>query len=201
MSHDKNIRAYNNKAARYEQTLDGKFTEKFKQRLVVAMTVNNGDHVLDVGCGTGSLLGKIAEMTEIVGYGTDISPQMVAVATEAHPSFVFKTASCEALPFEDESMDVVTVCCAYHHFPDVNTFAQDAARVLKPGGRLYIADILLPPGIRHIVNIFLPLSRDGDVKFYAPKAITRTVMAHGFSIVKHLRKRHIQILECIKRQA
>ena len=191
---EKNITAYNAKAANYDNTIDGKFTAKFKGLLVAHMQVNEGNRVLDVGCGNGTLLRKIARTRPVKGFGADLSPQMITVAGERYPEFEFTVAGCESLPFEESSMDIITVCCAYHHFPDTDAFALEASRILRPGESLYIADVYLPPVVRQIANVFLPLSKDGDVRFYSREEISRTFSRVGLELVSVVRKGYIQIL-------
>ena len=191
---EKNIRAYDKKADNYDSSLDGKFTEKFKTLLLNSITVKDGDSVLDVGCGNGTLLSRIAKLKSIRGFGTDISPQMIKNAIARHPEFQFAVSNCEKIPFDDGSMDIVSVCAAYHHFPNVNAFALEAKRLLKKGGSLYIAEVHLPPVIRHAANIFLPLSKDGDVKFYSVKEIVSAFSNVGFRFVRATVKGHIQII-------
>ena len=189
-THEKNISAYNKKADDYNNTFDGVFTEKFKKFLLSVVDVKDGDAVLDVACGNGTLLSRFSR--EINGYGADISPQMIKNASANFPQFKFAVAGCEKIPFDDASMDVITVCSSYHHFPDVNAFAAEAKRLLKPLGSLYIAEIFLPPVIRHIANIFVPLSKDGDVKIYSKKEIAKTFSS--FEFISARKKGHMQII-------
>jgi len=193
---EKNIKAYNEKADNYDNTHDGKFTEKFKKLLLESISVSDGDSVLDVGCGNGTLLSRIATQKSIQGFGTDISSQMVKNAASRYPNLEFAVSDCEKIPFGDNSMNVITVCAAYHHFPKVDAFAVEATRLLTNGGSLYIAEIYLPPVIRHIANIFLPFSRDGDVKFYSPNEIAYTF--REFNLVRTTIKGHIQIIHLQK---
>jgi ubiquinone/menaquinone biosynthesis C-methylase UbiE len=191
MSIDKNIRAYDKKAGNYDDTLDGKFTGKFKDLLLANMAIKDNDAVLDVGCGNGTLLSKIDKA--INGFGVDVSPQMIKNASVRHPEFEFIVSGCEKIPISDNSMDIITVCAAYHHFPDVSAFADEAERLIKQGGNLYIAEVYLPLIIRHAANIFLPFSKDGDVKFYSCREIADAFS--GFSLVKTVRKGYIQIIQ------
>ena len=190
----KSIRAYDRKADSYDNTFDGKFTEKFKNFLLQTLAAEDGDCVLDVGCGNGTLLSRIAKLKSIQGFGTDISPQMIKNAAAHYPEFKFAVSGCESIPFDDSSMDVITTCAAYHHFPDVGAFANEVKRLLKQDGNLYIAEIYLPPAIRQFCNIFLPLSKDGDVKFYSSKEIGQTFSQVGFAPVKTVTRGHIQIV-------
>ena len=182
-------------ADNYDSTLDGKFTEKFKELLLTNMSINNNDSILDIGCGNGTLLSKMAKIKMINGFGTDISPQMIKVAKIRHPELNFIVSGCEEISFSDNSIDIITVCAAYHHFPDVNAFALEAKRLLRPNGSLYIAEIYLPAIIRHIANIALPFSKHGDVKFYSHKEIVNIFSHVNFSLVKVVKKKHIQIVQ------
>jgi len=134
----KNIKAYDKKAGNYDNTHDGKFTEKFKRILLNSVSVNDGDFVLDVGCGNGTLLSRMAMLKPINGFGTDISPKMIKNATSRYPNLKFAASDCIEIPFDDNSMDIITVCAAYHHFPNVNAFAVEAKRLLKKSGSIYI---------------------------------------------------------------
>ena len=64
------------------------------------------------------------------------------------PDYQFVSGDSAFLPYVDESMDVVMACMAYHHFPDQEQFRNEAMRVLKPGGSLYISDPRFPLIVR-----------------------------------------------------
>ena len=191
---EKSRTAYNKKADDYDNTHDGRFTQEFKRLLVSEITLKTNADVLDVACGNGSLLAALNRKTSINGFGIDISDRMVENAIKSNPGMTFQMAGCEAIPFGDVSMDVMTVCAAYHHFPDVTAFAKEARRILRAGGTLYIADVHLPAFLRVIVNPFVPISRAGDVRFYSPKEIMKTFKAVGFEVISTKIHRHIQIV-------
>ncbi len=92
---------------------------------------------------------------------------------------LFKVAGCENIPLENNSIDIMTVCAAFHHLPDVNAFAKEAARVVKPYGSLYIAKVYLTTLLHVICNPFIPLSEEGDVKFYSSKEIQQIFEVYG----------------------
>ena len=125
--------------------------------------IKTGDHVLDVGCGTGevTLLAK-RRAREGKVYGIDPSPEMIAVArrkaANKNLDIDFRLDVIEALPFPDASLDVVTSSLMMHHLPQelkVRGLAE-IYRVLKPGGRLLIADFMRPTGsfLNHLFIAF-----------------------------------------------
>ena len=191
---EKNINAYDKKADNYDNSFEGKFTEKFKTLLLNNLALEDGDCVLDVACGTGMLLSRVAERKSIQGFGVDISSQMIKNAASRYPNLSFAVSDCEKIPFDDASMDIITVCAAYHHFPNVNAFALEAKRLLKKNGSIYIADVYLPSGIRHIANIFLPRSKDGDVKFHSQKEIAETFSNVGFRHIRTIISGQVQMI-------
>ncbi|MGL5435480.1 MAG: class I SAM-dependent methyltransferase [Lachnospiraceae bacterium] len=190
--------AYNKKAERFNNTLEGKVTRKFHASLIANMALKDSDVVLDVACGTGTLLSAMAKEKDINGYGIDLSDQMIKVAAKDNPSMEFYTSDCEHLPFEDCAFDMITVCTGYHHFPDVSAFANESYRVLKDSGSIYIAEIRLPPIVRQICNLFMPLSKAGDIKIYSDTEITSVLIAAKFQSVKVSKKGFMQILQLKK---
>jgi ubiquinone/menaquinone biosynthesis C-methylase UbiE len=191
--------AYNKKADDYENTYDGRVTQRFKLLLAEHIDLQANQSVLDVACGTGSLLALLNKKKPIKGYGIDLADRMVKNAAANNPNMEFYVAGCEAIPFPDASMDIITVCSSYHHFPDVKAFASEARRVLRPNGKLYIADMYLPALLRVIVNPFVPLSSAGDVRFYSPKEILRNFESFGFEKAGDVKIHgHIQIVSMKK---
>lgn len=66
------------------------------------------------------------------------------IATQGGDTLRYAGADAENLPFADNTFDLVACRVAAHHFPDAYRFMLEAARVLKPGGRVVIHDHLLP---------------------------------------------------------
>jgi ubiquinone/menaquinone biosynthesis C-methylase UbiE len=103
--------------------------------------------LLDVGCGTGTLLAVLSGdrlATKLVGL--DYAPAMVERA-QAKLDSAQSTAEraavqgdAEQLPFEPESFDVVTCCNSFHHYPHQADAIKGFLRVLKPGGMLLLLD-------------------------------------------------------------
>jgi ubiquinone/menaquinone biosynthesis C-methylase UbiE len=100
--------------------------------------------VLDVACGTGEferLLLTENPTQQIIG--VDISEKMLLVAQQKlqmYPHVSFQTANASALPFENNSFDVVLSANAFHYFDDPNAALVEIKRILKPDGTVIILD-------------------------------------------------------------
>lgn len=116
-------------------------------------------HVLDVATGAGHTALAFAPHVARVT-ATDVTPQMLektAVLAQQRniQNLTTQEADAEALPFPDAWFDCVTCRIAPHHFPHIEQFVQEAARVLKPGGLLAVVDNVVPDGAAgEYVNAF-----------------------------------------------
>ncbi len=134
--------------------------------------LNPGEHVLDVGCGTGVLTRLAAETVGLTGrvIGIDPGPKMIGIARKnaalEKSGAEFKLAAIENLPFEDNSFDCVLSSFMIHHLPpDLKLKGlTEVYRVLKPGGRLLVVDINRPTNILWWVVVwpllFLSFTKD-----------------------------------------
>ena len=122
--------------------------QAFREKLLQLGRIKDGERILDVGCGTGTL--AIAAKRHVgqtgVVYGVDASPEMLARAEKkarrARVEVLFRSGLAEALPFEDSFFDAALSTVMLHHLP-VKTRRQCAVeirRVLKPGGRVLAVD-------------------------------------------------------------
>jgi demethylmenaquinone methyltransferase/2-methoxy-6-polyprenyl-1,4-benzoquinol methylase/phosphoethanolamine N-methyltransferase len=111
--------------------------------------IKDGEQVLDVGCGTGTLSIAAKRAVGPTGevHGIDPSVEMISVArgkaAKARVDAQFHTAVIEKLPFPDGHFDLVLSSLMLHHLPvDVKRsgFAE-VSRVLKPGGRFLAVDL------------------------------------------------------------
>ena len=170
---------FGKRAAAYDGGIEGRGSRKFYNLLFREVELRPGAVVLDVGCGTGALLKNFSGVCEINGYGIDIAEKMIEEAKKKCPQMDFQIARCDNLPFADNTFDVVTACMAYHHYDNKEGFAKEAARVLKPGGVLYIADPRFPWLIRKTINSILRLIRIVG-EFYTPKETEARFTSAGF---------------------
>lgn len=90
--------------------------------------------VLELGAGTGKLTRQLVDAGHAV-FATDADEAMLEVLRERVPEVSAKTATAEAIPANDRSVDVVVVAQAFHWF-DHEVALKEIARILKPGGHL-----------------------------------------------------------------
>ncbi|MCF4113233.1 methyltransferase domain-containing protein [Dethiosulfovibrio acidaminovorans] len=113
-------------------------------------SIDEGDSVLDIGCGAGvdTIIAAMMTGSKGLSVGIDMVPEMLSKArsnlelTEMK-NVSFQQASGESLPFEDDSFDVVISNGVVNLIPDKASAMVEVFRVLRPGGRLMIADQLM----------------------------------------------------------
>jgi SAM-dependent methyltransferase len=133
-------------AAEYDESLPAHVVEHYLAKRVAfvsaACSRPEYSRVLDVGCGTGVLAGRLAGR----GYevtGLDPSEGMLEVLRSEHSDVTAIRGSGDELPFEDASFDVVVTVAALHHIADadaVRATLAEMARVTRPGGRIVVWD-------------------------------------------------------------
>jgi len=106
------------------------------------------DLCLDIACGPGHTAFRLAARARQV-FAADIAPGMLAAARRLAAergldNLAVLSADAGALPFADDSLDLVTCRIAPHHFRDVPRFLRETAHILKPQGRFVLEDSLAP---------------------------------------------------------
>jgi ubiquinone/menaquinone biosynthesis C-methylase UbiE len=113
--------------------------------LIEAATLQAGQQVLDVACGTGVVTRLAAQQVQATGQvtGLDINPGMLAVARAlpqpAGAPITWQEGSALALPFPDATFDAVLCQQGLQFFPDRPLAVREMHRVLKPGGRVALS--------------------------------------------------------------
>ena len=150
----------------YERTAGLHFLGQRKRnysRLVALAGVSTGQRILDIGCGTGYLSRRAAHVTGPTGavLGVDPSAPMVEYARRVSPAWCsYQIAPGDQVDAPDGSFDAALSSLAIHHIPVERRGATLAEmfRLLRPGGRLVIAEFRPPrnPLGRRVVGLFMP---------------------------------------------
>ena len=165
--------AFNQQAATYDKDIKGQHARSLYTVLLEKLSPIPFQSALDLGCGTGEMLKLILQ--EDVGkelYGIDLSEKMLHVAKSKLPEQVkLLLGDSEALPFPDNTFDVVYCNDSFHHYPAPMNVLREVHRVLKPGGTFLMGDCWQPLVGRIIMNFYMRHSKEGDVKIYSEAEI------------------------------
>ncbi|WP_329026983.1 methyltransferase domain-containing protein [Streptomyces sp. NBC_00690] len=175
--------------------------EQAQDRLIdvvaVATGLDAGQRLLDVGCGRGRAALRLAAMTGARADGVSVSAFQISTATAAATEagltdqVRFRVADVVSLPYPDASFDVVLLMESACHFEDKTQALREIRRVLVPGGRIVLEDVLTArgadPGRWDEVNRLIPVS------FITSDAWSALLETEGFTGVSvHDIKPHVR---------
>ena len=158
-------------------------------------SVKEGDTVLDLGSGAGFdcfLAAKRAGDTGRV-IGVDMTPEMLAKARAnaekgGYTNVEFREGEIEKLPVEDNSVDIVISNCVINLSPDKDAVFSEIHRVLKPGGKFFVSDIVLaaplPESIKNSAAAYTACVAGALLK----KDYLDTIQGAGFNEVNVMRE-------------
>ncbi|BFO08565.1 class I SAM-dependent methyltransferase [Serratia rubidaea] len=158
------------------------------QRLGQLLAAYPQARVLDLGCGAGhASFTAAAQVAQVVAY--DLSAQMLAVVAQAAQArgldnIQTQQGMAETLPFADGEFDLVISRYSAHHWHDVGQALREVKRVLKPGGRAIVMDVVSPG--HPLLDIYLQtveaLRDTSHVRNYAPGEWTGMLTAAGLLV-------------------
>jgi ubiquinone/menaquinone biosynthesis C-methylase UbiE len=147
VTRDRDVAAFGERAPVYEDGWLGRLHRDIADRCadLALASAPSPQRILDVGCGTGYLLRRLADRcpaaTELAG--VDAAAGMVEVARKATADgrLSFTVGTAEQLPYPAGAFDLVVSTTSFDHWADQQTGLAQCARVLAPGGRLLLADL------------------------------------------------------------
>ncbi len=142
--------SWENVAGWYDQLLEGEGTyqrELILPNLLRLMDIAAGDKLLDLACGQGFFAREFYRVTKHV-IGVDASRSLVDIARKnSLKGLEFHIAQADALTFiKDGTLDKVAIVLALQNIENIHAVAKECARVVKPGGKIYI--VLNHPAFR-----------------------------------------------------
>jgi ubiquinone/menaquinone biosynthesis C-methylase UbiE len=157
-------------------------------RLVELLDPSADDAVLDLGCGVGHTLRKVAPKVRLA-VGADATAGMLEgarslMSKEGIANVTLIVTTAESLPFLDGWFDGVTCRLAAHHFADVKRAFAEVARVLKSGGRFVLSDNYAPddPELDRWINTLETLRDPSHVREHSVSEWHKLLERAGFRV-------------------
>ncbi|MEA5514749.1 class I SAM-dependent methyltransferase [Nodularia sp. UHCC 0506] len=139
------------------------------KRLLEYVDLPERANILDMGCGTGRLLDRLAtKFSDVCGTGLDLSSNMLRIARQSnshHPRLIYLEGQAESLPFGEGQFDAVFSTISFLHYLEPQQVLKEVERVLSPGGHFYLVDITTK---QETTPQVLPISPRG-IRLYSPQ--------------------------------
>lgn len=182
MYKEKSKQTFNNQANIYDSTYYGNHAKKLYNCVIDRTNNFNCKKVLDVGCGTGTILSLLSKDESISLSGLDFSEEMLNIAMQKLKDRVeLKRGDSAQLSWENNTFDAIICTDSFHHYPEPEKVLNEMARVLKPKGHLIIGDPWMISPFRQVFNLLLKYSKDGDYRIYSKSEISKLLLKCGFS--------------------
>jgi len=151
----------------------GPLTSQCIPEMLSSLQCSSSSKLLDVATGPG-FVAEAAAKTNAEVIALDFSAQMLEIAKQRmdpalSSSIQFVEGDAAALPFEEGTFDCIACNFGVLHLPDADAFFQEAARVLKPGGRLAFTVWAQPPKSQAFDLILGAVSRQGNPNVTLPE--------------------------------
>ncbi|MDR3592139.1 MAG: class I SAM-dependent methyltransferase [Negativicutes bacterium] len=154
-----------------------------REKIMELLDIKPGIYTLDIGCGTGIYTNELCQAGARV-VGVDISPEMLAIAADKNrqhgDTVSFLAADAAALPFADESFDLVTSISAMEFYEKPRESLQEMYRVLRPGGHMLVATLnsLSPWSLQRRIKSLLKRTIFTPARFYSIYAVRDFLAPH-----------------------
>jgi ubiquinone/menaquinone biosynthesis C-methylase UbiE len=152
----------------YDRSFLSRHIRRIQKRIVQIMNPAQNAFILDVGCGTGEGIRYLHRFVKKgLLAGLDISPRMIEVAQRKfsdRTAIELKVGEADNLPWPDCTFDLAMTTFTLHHCPHPDRALYEMERVLKPGGRLFLVDLIFPRPLDRPLNWILRLAEGADLR-------------------------------------
>ncbi len=177
MNEERQIRSNEKKWNKWAFSADGnalkyQYLRKAQGHVIELAHPEQNVKFLDIGCGTGHAVGLAAKSVNYSGnfYGVDISGNMIRKARKNFEGFEnlhFIKANSEAIPLPDNFFEIIICTYSFHHYLHPEKAMSEIARLLIPGGKIYILDPIADRQIMRFIDLFIRTFETAHVKFYS----------------------------------
>jgi ubiquinone/menaquinone biosynthesis C-methylase UbiE len=196
-----NIKRFNKWAGSYDTGIVSIFFKMCYRRIRPLLNLQDGMRVLDVGCGTGSLLQELSRSgKELNLYGIDLSPEMITAARvklkdEKHIELY--EGSAADLPFESNYFDYVVCMNSLHHHANPNQSLTEMTRVLNPSGAMIIMDGFVDSTVRKILSRTANVLRnEGKIHRFKREELQRIFRSLGYGPITQQTYLFFMLITC-----
>ncbi len=168
---ERNRRKWDTRAETYDEKRFDYF-RTLQARLIDMLPLQADLQFLDIGCGTGWAVRRVATVLDQKGefFGIDLAPNMLEKAemqSQHFKSVHYDIANAEALPFPANHFDLMICTNSFHHYLHPAKALSEIRRVLKLHGRLYLADVTADNIFVHALDAWTRMREPEHVRFYS----------------------------------
>jgi len=183
-----NIKRFDKWAGSYDTGIVSIFFKKCNRKICQLVNLQDGMKVLDVGCGTGSLLKELSQSgRELNLYGIDLSPEMINGARvklkDVEHVELYERSAADLL-FQSNYFDYVVCMNSLHHHPNPKQSLAEMTRVLKPGGVMILMDGFVDSTVRKVLSQAANVLRnEGKVHRFKREELQRIFRSLGYKSI------------------
>ena len=161
------VREYSKVARVYDQKWSF-YVDSTTRETMRRLRITGTERILDIGCGTGELLARIAAKYPTARLaGLDPVPDMLEVARDKlRPDVDLRVGWANDLPWPESTFDVVVCCNMFHYITHPVEAVREMERVLRPGGTIVITDWCDDYLACRVCNVYLRLTSKAHYKTY-----------------------------------
>lgn len=175
---------FNETAANYDNTFDGKFVQPMYQCLLDTINLYPHHNLLDLGCGNGNILFALKDY-DMERTGIDLSEKMIEQSKKRlNDSANLLVADAEKTTLPDHYFDMVICNASFHHYPHPDAALKELKRIMKRDAILLIGEGYVMQPVRALLNLSFKYSKSGDFHSYGKRELTKLVEQNGFTMLE-----------------